>query len=180
MYNGMRDFPFPLIPLPECGTAQCAIGPELISIKEITPEPYENVNLNRNSGEISAFNTEDICIPNDSESKKGPKNTQLTEAYPIETIQIDHLPEDLQKRASKVLNTDDFKETPLWREQVGLLCKELRTIESGKRASFDQIARMFGLKNSHIIIAQWEKYQENSVEAGRPSVFNEKGKLHII
>jgi hypothetical protein len=71
MYNGMRDFPFPLIPFPDCGTAQCALGPELISIKEITHEPYETVNLNRNFGEISAFNTEDISIPTESGNKKG-------------------------------------------------------------------------------------------------------------
>jgi hypothetical protein len=106
--------------------------------------------------------------------------TRLIEAYSLEDINIECLPPEYQLRAQKVKYSPAFRETPIWRDQVGLLCKELRTFVNGKRASYDHIAAMFGLKNNQSIIDQWNKYQRNPVQAGRPSFFNDKVKDHIV
>ena len=73
---------------------------------------------------------------------------------------------------SIAIESEEFKNAVFFRQQVGVLCRFLRTV----RFSFERIAKIFG-KNKNSIKYQLEKYLNGSNLNGRPHLLNSQQRI---
>jgi hypothetical protein len=138
-YDAMKKYPLPIINLPDCGYKQCPIPPGEISIHSVVKEPYETVNLNRNIDETPNLTEFTLPNPPSETNSTTSAHTKMLNPVPHYLIKFAHQPADLQIRAENVFKSKDFQETTLFREQMGLMSKELRNFVIHSRASLADI-----------------------------------------
>ena len=77
---------------------------------------------------------------------------------------------------SIAIESEEFKNAVFFRQQVGVLCRFLRT--DTIRVSFERIAQIFG-KNKNSIKYQLEKYLNGPNINGRPPLLNSQQRIFL-